>query len=189
MATPGGENLAPRCTKCGECSPALLAAPPRYVSAIESAVSYWNHIETTVRALIIAIAFLGLVYATFRLLGWRSAVAVWLATQMVQAYQFHYRLPEPIVGNSHIAFIAATLIALASKPSSDNFIRCFVETKADGMCVIPVILMLAGFLGTTLVTIYGAGNYFYMVVEPAAVYLAEPLFRERHVPGPWYKAD
>ena len=193
MATPGGEILAPCCAKCGGRDPALLTTPPRCISAFESAMTsaltHWKLIETTVRALIIAIVSLAFVYATFRLTGWRSAVAVWLVTQVVQAYQFHHRLPEPIIGNSHIAFIVATLIALAAKPSRDTFIRCFADTKGESICVIPVILTIAGLLGATLVTIYGAGNYFYMVVEPAVTHLAEPLFRERHVSGGRCKAD
>lgn len=192
MAVAADNNPTPCCPKCGNRDSAPLiysAIAPAAKMLAESAAASWKQVDTTARALVLAFINLTYTYACFRLVGLRLAVVVWLATQTLQAYQFHHRLSRPIIANSHLLLIAATLIALAILPNSETWNRCFVNQPLDGSCAIPILFSALGTPVVISIVLYAAMLYCFTVLEPALTWLTEPLFRERRVPAECTKID
>jgi len=94
----------------GPVSASVAPPSPTLKDVIESVLAYWKQIDTSVRALLISVFFLLLPYYTSPFIGYGS-IAVYLAGQVVQAHQFHYRYPEAVINNPHIS---ALFVVVAS---------------------------------------------------------------------------
>ena len=147
------------------------------------ACAFWPTINTSVRALLIFVAWL--LFASMVRFNWASRV-VGFVGQLAQMWQFHYRYPtRPIIKNPHIHFLIAfvILVALEVSPAAS---QCGEPDQrgTDRACMFAGLVVLAWIAISVRACVLlwqGVVREALAAILQAATVAVEPLIRERKV--------
>jgi uncharacterized membrane protein len=179
-------QIAPESPPPSASTPEIFARSPFHPDQVlAKAYAFWPTINTSLRALLIFVAWF--LFASIIKFEWAARV-VDNVGQLVQMWQFHHRYPtRPIIKNPHIYFLIAFVILLALEVSpSANQCNAQEHRGTEPACIFAGLLVLAWMamaVRSFVLLWQGVVKEALAAILQAVTVAVDPLIRERNSPA------